>query len=110
MSVLETDIVDYVYLDERTAMPVLVVSDPLTWKPPEDEDHLEALREKLNTQIAFVETGQIKGVWPGYAGGLVKVEVMARHTLTRAAREFYGHASGVMQAANMQLDFCLCDA
>ena len=110
MSVIDTDQVDFVYLDERTATPVIVVSDPLTWKPPEDEDHLEALRIKLNAQIAFVETGQIRGVWPGYAGGLVKVEVIARYALTRAAQEFYGVAESVMKKANMALDFHLCDA
>ena len=110
MSVREIDQVDYVYLDEREMMPVIVVSDPLTWKPPEDEEHLEALRLKLNSQIAFVEGGQIRDVWPGYAGGLIKVEVMARHALTTAAREFYGVASDAMKKANMRLDFCLCDA
>jgi hypothetical protein len=109
MSVLETDMVDYVYLDDETQTPVLVVSDPLSWKPPEDEDHLDALREKLNAQIAFVETGQIKGVWPGYAGGLVKVEVVARYALDRTAQNFYAVAADVMQQANMRLDFRLCD-
>ena len=110
MSVLETDMVDYVYLDEDDQSPVLVVSDPLTWKPPEDEDHLEALREKLNNQIAFVETGQIKGVWPGYCGGIVRVEVVARHALNRAAEEFYDLAGKVMSQANMELKFQLCHA
>ena len=110
MSVLETDIVDYVYLDEDDATPVLVVSDPLTWKPPEDEGHLEALREKLNSQIAFVETGQIRGVWPGYQGGIVRVEVVARHALNTAAEEFYGIAKRIMTKANMDLRFHLCDA
>jgi hypothetical protein len=110
MTVLETDIVDYVYLEDDTQTPVLVVSDPLTWRPPEDEEHLEALRTKLNSQIAFVETGQIKGVWPGFAGGLVRVEVVARFALNPAAEEFYGVAGRVMQKANMDLQFRLCDS
>ena len=109
MSVLDTDMVDYVYLDEQDQTPVLVVSDPLSWKPPEDSDHLDALRDKLNAQIAFVETGQIKGVWPGYSGGLVKVEVVARYALDRAARDFYALAADVMRKANINLDFRLCD-
>jgi hypothetical protein len=110
MSVLETDIVDYVYLDDDTMTPVLVVSDPLTWKPPEDDLHLEALRDKLNSQIAFVETGQIRGVWPGFAGGLVRVEVVARCALNRMAEEFYTVASQTMHKANMDLQFRLCDS
>ena len=109
MSVLETDIVDYVYLEDDSQTPVLVVSDPLTWKPPEDEMHLEALRTKLNSQIAFVETGQIRGVWPGFAGGLVRVEVVARFGLNRLAEEFYSVAGRVMREANMDLQFRLCD-
>lgn len=109
MSVLETDMVDYVYLEEDDQTPVLVVSDPLTWKPPEDETHLEALRHKLNSQIAFVETGQIRSVWPGFAGGLVRVEVVARHSLNRMAEDFYGVAKKVMKEANMDLQFRLCD-
>ena len=110
MSVLETDLIDYVYLDDADETPVLVVSDPLSWRPPEDETHLDILREKLNAQIAFVETGQIRNIWPPYAGGIVRVEVIARHALNQAAEEFYGLARRVMQQANMRLDFRLCDA
>ena len=110
MSVRDTDIVDYVYLEDETQTPVLVVSDPLSWKPPEDETHLEMLRDKLNAQIAFVETGQIRQVWPGYHGGLVKVEVVARCALTQAAEEFYGLARKTMAQAHMDLQFHLCDA
>ena len=110
MSVLETDLVDYIYLDEDEATPVLVVSDPLTWRPPEDAVHLDALRDKLNAQIAFVETGQIRGVWPPYSGGLVKVEVVARCALNDAASEFYVVAKRAMAKANMDLAFRLWDA
>lgn len=110
MSVLETDLVDYIYLDEESVTPVIVVSDPLTWRPPEDEVHLDALREKLNSQIAFIETGQIKSVWPGFAGGLVRVEVVARCPLTEAAERFYDAARKVMTGANMDLRFQLLDA
>ncbi len=110
MSVLETDIVDYIYLDDDEETPVLVVSDPLSWRGPGEAAHLDALREKLNAQIAFVETGQIKGVWPCYDGGRVKVEVVARCALNPTASEFYVQASRVMTQANMDLHFRLWDA
>jgi hypothetical protein len=110
MSILETDLVDYIYLDDETETPVLVVSDPLTWRPPEDQRHLEVLRDKLNAQIAFVETGQIRGVWPAYTGGTVRVEVVARCPLTQPAAHFYALARKVMTDANMDLRFQLLDA
>ncbi len=110
MSVLETDLIDYIYLDDDTDTPVLVVSDPLSWRPPDDAHHLGALRDKLNAQITFVETGQIRAVWPDYAGGPVRVEVVARCRLTPSAGEFYGLARDVMERANMDLRFQLLDA
>jgi hypothetical protein len=110
MSVLETDLIDYIYLDEDSEIPVIVVSDPLTWRPPEDQRHLDVLRDKLNAQIAFVETGQIKGVWPAYAGGKVRVEVVAFCPLTKPAVNFYNIARQVMTDANMDLRFQLLDA
>jgi hypothetical protein len=110
MSVREVDIVDYVYLEDATQTPVLVVSDPLGWKPPEDEDHFELLREKLNSQIAFVDSGQISSIWEPYSGGVVRVEVIARHALSEQARRFYAEAARVMRESNMDLQFRLCDA
>jgi hypothetical protein len=110
MSVLETNLIDYIYLEGDDGVPVLVVSDPLSWRPPEDQRHLTALRDKLNAQIAFVETGQLVGVWPSYCGGLVRVQVVARHALTEAAEDFYSLAREVMTEANMDLSVRMLDA
>lgn len=110
MSVLETDIVDYIYLDDDEETPVLVVSDPLSWRGDAEAAHLDALREKLNAQIAFVESGQICGVWPDYDGRRVKVEVVGRWALNASANAFYVQASQVMTKANMDLYFRLWDA
>jgi hypothetical protein len=110
VSVLETDLIDYIYLDDENETPVLVISDPLTWRPPEDQRHLDALREKLNAQIAFIETGQFKAVWPQFDGRIVRVEVVARCPLTEAANRFYALARQVMTDANIDLRFQLLDA
>ena len=75
-----------------------------------EESHLDMLRDKLNAQIAFVESGQIKGVWPHYDGGRVKVEVVARCPLNAIASQFYVQAGQVMTQANMDLCFRLWDA
>ena len=110
MSVLETDLIDYIYLDDSDDTPVLVVSDPLTWRPPEDQRHLDMLRDKLNAQIAFIETGQIKTVWPKFDGRPVRVEVIAHCRLSGMAHDFYARARKVMTEANMELRIQLLDA
>ena len=110
MTVLETNLVDYIYLEEEDGhVPVLVISDPLSWRPPDDRRHLWALREKIKTQIAFVETGQLNGVWPRYDGGLVRVQVYASCSLSEAAHDFYAVASQAMTDANMELRVRLLD-
>ena len=110
MSVLETDTIDYIYLDPDHETPVLVVSDPLGWRPPDDETHLDCLREKLNAQITFIESGQIRKVWPRFDGRPVRVEVVARSPLTGRAQAFYAVATKAMSKANMELRFQLLDA
>jgi hypothetical protein len=110
MSVLDTDTIDFVYVEEDTGDPVVVVSDPMTWKQPDEEGHLELLREKLNSQIMFVETGQLSTLCPRSDGRTVRVEVIARHSLSPMAEEFYSVAADIMRQANIDLQFRLCDA
>jgi hypothetical protein len=111
VSVLETNLIDFIYLEEEDGqIPVLVVSDPLSWRPPDDRRHLQTLREKLKTQIAFVETGQLTGVWPSYSGGRVRVQIYASCSLTDRARDFYQSISQTMSESNMELRVRLLDA
>jgi hypothetical protein len=109
MSVLEPDVIDYIYLETDDGVPVLVVNDPLSWRPPNDRRHLKALREKLNAQIAFIETGQLTGVWPAYSGGPVRVQVHASCALTHTAQAFYSVAREVMTEANIDLRVQILD-
>jgi hypothetical protein len=110
VTVLETNLVDYIYLEEEDEqIPVLVISDPLSWRPPDDRRHLWALREKIKTQIAFVETGQLTGVWPRYQGGRVRVQVYASCSLTDTARDFYAATGQAMNDSNMELRVKLLD-
>ena len=108
MSVQEIDTVDYIYMQEQDEAPVLVVSDPLGWSPPEEIQHIELLTEKLNTQIVFVNSGQIVQVWPKFhTGEAVWVEVAARCALSRRAEDFYNHARKVLAETNIGLRFML---
>lgn len=108
MSVRETEEIDYIYLEEPARCPVLVVSDPLGWRPPEEREHIELLRQKLNSQIVFVSSGQIEKVWPNWKGEApVIIEVAGQHALTRSAEEFYARAEEVLDEAGMRLRFTL---
>jgi len=108
MTVRETDTIDYIYLEEENHAPVLVVSDPMGWKPQEEEAHLDLLMEKLNTQIAFVGSGEIAKVWPEHGeDDPVWVEVAAQCALSPKAEAFYHQAGRMMADANINLRFML---
>lgn len=108
MSIRETEEIDYIYLEEPAHRPVLVVSDPLAWKVGDEHEHIELLRQKLNSQIVFVSSGQIEKVWPGWKGEEpVTIEVTAQHSLTRPAQDFYAQAEEVLDEAGIRLRFTL---
>ncbi len=108
MSVRETEEIDYIYLEELTHRPVLVVSDPLGWKADDEREHIELLRQKLNSQIVFVSSGQIEKVWPDWSGEEpVTIEVAAQHSLTKPAKDFYSQAEEVLDEAGIRLRFTL---
>ena len=111
MSVMDTNLVDYIYLEHDDGdVPVLVISDPLSWRPPDDRRHLWALREKIKTQIAFIETGQLTGVWPNYQGGKVRIQVYASCALSDVAHDFYAVQQRAMTDTNLELRVRLLDA
>jgi hypothetical protein len=108
MSVQESDTIDYIYVEEDSEDPVLVVSDPLGWTPPEEEPHLGLLADKLSTQQVFVNSGQIAKVWPSFRDGkLVWVEVAGRCSLSARAEDFYRQAGEVLAESNIGLRFML---
>jgi hypothetical protein len=57
MSILETDKIDIVGTRPGTNVVRLVVADHLGWD--DVERHSKLLQEKINTYIAFVESGQL---------------------------------------------------
>ena len=62
MSVEQSDVVDIVSLDERTGHVVLSISDHLDWS--DARVHEAVLQRKLNTYLAFVESGEILKSYP----------------------------------------------
>lgn len=108
MSVRETDEVDYLYLDEPNGRPVLVVTDPLGWSPAEEGEHMELLRQKLNSQVVFAASGQIGKVWPDWTGQApVLIEVAARYALSQRAQAFYRTAEEKLDEAGVGLRLVL---
>ena len=62
MSVEQTDIVDIIGTDRWTGRVTLTISDHLDWT--DSVAHQTILQKKLNTYLAFVESGEILERYP----------------------------------------------
>jgi hypothetical protein len=62
MSVEQTDVVDIVSIERETGNVILPISDHLDWS--DSAAHQRNLQKKLNTYLAFVESGEILEQYP----------------------------------------------
>ena len=105
MSVEDLEKVDFVVTGGMPGGEVcLVVSDHLDWDQQEGY-HLLTLQEKLNTYLAFIETGQIYREFPKAAGRKIVIEVIGKYKPSDEARKFYGLAGQAMADAGFALRF-----
>jgi hypothetical protein len=104
MSVVETNKVDIVATRPGSSSVVLVITDHLRW---DDLDgHLLALQAKLNTYIAFIESGQIyrseEPPIPTNPEGCIRVAML--HAPPPAAQEFFKKAGAVLAGIGVGFD------
>lgn len=103
MSVTQTNIVDAIGIEAASGKLVMTISDHLGWD--EEDDHIALLREKLNSYLRYVESGELAEAYPAATGKQVVVEVVAREEPTRSARVFLQNATEVMIGAGLELRF-----
>lgn len=92
MSIDQPRVVDFIGIEPGVGAVVLTLADHLEWGEP---GHLRALQEKLNTYLAFIESGELLTAYPQAQGKAATIEVVCKHPpdadgvtfLSRAARE-----------------------
>ncbi|WED65258.1 hypothetical protein PXH66_00120 [Synoicihabitans lomoniglobus] len=76
MSVDQTNVVDAIGRLRDTGDVALTISDHLDWDSP--EEHLFTLQEKINSYLAFIESGQIWEEFEDAKGKKVFIDVYFR--------------------------------
>jgi hypothetical protein len=113
MSIGQTKVVDFVYIDPVTNDLVLVISDHLQWTgngvpwTDEDKEHLYLLQEKIYGYLDFVETGQIYKTFPQGKGKPIIIAVHCKYPISSEAQEFYFKFSSVVEDAGLKLRYGL---
>lgn len=73
MSILNTEEVDFIGVDKVTGFVTLGIYDSLDWE--EDKEHLYILQEKINSYLAFIESGEIKTVYKNTEGREIEIKI-----------------------------------
>jgi hypothetical protein len=101
MSVEQTDVVDILSIDRETGHAVLTISDHLDWS--DSVGHQTILQKKLNTYLAFVESGEMLEQYPKAKNRPVALSLVFRVPPDDSARAFIARAREVIESAGLTL-------
>jgi len=101
VSVEQTDAVDILGIDRETGHVVLTISDHLDWS--DSAGHQTILQKKLNTYLAFVESGEILEQYPSAKNRPVAFRVVFQVPPDESGRAFVARAREVIESAGFTL-------
>lgn len=105
MSIEQTNVVDFVSIDPKTERVVLTISDHLPWD--ERGTHLKLLQDKLNSYLAFIESGELQERYPKAVGRKATIRIHGKFPLDQQAKQFVDMATPVIREAGFDLQFVL---
>lgn len=100
MTVSNTQVVDILGVDRTTGICTLTITDHLEWS---DQEHLLLLQEKINTYLAFIESGEILEQYPEANKNPTIIHVVMLHEPTEEATDLLNQASVVISGAGFSL-------
>src|SRR5262245_52077981 len=101
MSVEQPKVIDFIGIDNDSGGVVLTISDHLGWE--KSEDHQVILQDKINSYLAFIESGEIHESYPDSKGRPVVINVVFKYRPDQAGRQFLARAKEVIESAGFDL-------
>jgi hypothetical protein len=102
MTVEDPDVVDFINVDRMSGGYLLSISDHLPWD--EEEEHLFLLQEKINTYIAFVESGQLASNFPGSVGKRIVINIGFKYPPPQLATRFIEAVRATLIGVGLELE------
>lgn len=109
MSIDQTNIVDFISVNDLGDEVVLTISDHLKWGS-DTKDHLLLLQEKINSYLRFIESGELLDSYPNANGRSVVINIAGKYPLNQEAKSFINQVKPIVSGAGMALRFELCRA
>lgn len=109
MSITETKVVDIIAVPEwEPDSVVLVITDHLQWGDKAQQgEHLLLLQEKINTYIAFIESGELLESYPPATGKKPKIRINGLYEQPQQAEVFIDRVTEVLKEASIGFEFML---
>ncbi len=103
MTVEQKQVVDAIGVENATGTVVLTISDHLSWV--DEGAHLASLQAKLNTYLAFLESGEVYRSYPASRDQSVRIDVVFQHAPTCAAESFLHSAQKASENAGFEFSW-----
>lgn len=100
MSVTDTASIDAIALDQDTGECVLTITDHLDW---DDDKHLLYLQEKINSYLAFIESGEITQHVADAGSRNKRIQIVMLYEPEGRALNFLNAAAEVISNAGFSL-------
>ncbi|MGF6109395.1 DUF6572 domain-containing protein [Pseudomonas frederiksbergensis] len=105
MSITDARIIDFWAIPKEKPQILLVITDHLEWgNKAEEGEHLLLLQEKINTYIAFIESGEIYTEIPGALGKSPTIRLIAKYELPEQAEYFIARVTEVLEGVGIGLE------
>ncbi len=101
MSIEDSSVVDGMGTEVATGTTVLTISDHLDWT--DEKRHLQAIQEKLNAYLDFVDSGQLFERRPEARETSIRIDIIAQHAAPETVGWFFERAEQAAASNNVGL-------
>ncbi len=104
MSIEQEKKIDFIADNKDRNEVILFITDHLNWDEP-DYDHAIMLQNKINSYLAFIESGQIFAERPSARGKKIIIEVRGKYPLNKKVEALYEKMGHAIKNAGFNLRF-----
>lgn len=105
VTIADTQVIDlWAITVSEPRKALLVITDHLQWEKSWECEHLFMLQEKINTYVAFIESGEIDSAIPAAKGKIPVIRLSGKYPLSTRAEAFVEHVTGVLQGVGIEFE------
>jgi len=102
MSIEQSQSVDFIGTESDGKTVTLTATDHLEWG---NNEHLLLLQEKMNSYLAFIESGEVFESYPEAKGKILKISIVCKHKANKEGEVFLAKCQEVIEGAGIKFEY-----